>query len=301
MSFDLGSPTIEIAIAIAFVFFLLSIIVTTVTEWIAGRFQFRAKVLRKGLEGMLGDKHVVEAIFCHPLVRTDLRPDRDRDPSYIAPRNFAAAFFDRVDLVWEGGQLSKATVDVPGKEQTQTYEIDERLLAQLRSLSIVSDKGQVTSPDLEKWFEDSMDRVKGDYKRKSQIVTIGISVVLVIGLNASTLRIAERLSAEPAVRAAIVAKSESASQGSGDPEQAGKEIESAVGKLTSLKLPLFWAGENVPAWSLGAILTLLVGWAITIIAISLGAPFWFDALGKLSNLRMAGKKPKEEGGQPSPT
>ncbi len=36
-----------------------------------------------------------------------------------------------------------------------------------------------------------------------------------------------------------------------------------------------------------------LGWLITAAAVSLGAPFWFDLLNKLVNLRAAGKKPKE--------
>ena len=33
-----------------------------------------------------------------------------------------------------------------------------------------------------------------------------------------------------------------------------------------------------------------MGWVITIAAISLGAPFWFDLLGKVANLRGSGGK-----------
>lgn len=36
------------------------------------------------------------------------------------------------------------------------------------------------------------------------------------------------------------------------------------------------------------------GWLITALAITLGAPFWFDLLGKLISMRSTGKKPKEE-------
>lgn len=38
----------------------------------------------------------------------------------------------------------------------------------------------------------------------------------------------------------------------------------------------------------------LVGWFITALAISLGAPFWFDLLNKLVNFRAAGKNPQEQ-------
>ena len=41
-------------------------------------------------------------------------------------------------------------------------------------------------------------------------------------------------------------------------------------------------------WPHGVWLGLL-GWLVTILAISLGAPFWFDALGRLSRLRSSGK------------
>jgi hypothetical protein len=35
----------------------------------------------------------------------------------------------------------------------------------------------------------------------------------------------------------------------------------------------------------------IFGWLITALAISLGAPFWFDLLNKFINLRNAGKNP----------
>jgi hypothetical protein len=34
-----------------------------------------------------------------------------------------------------------------------------------------------------------------------------------------------------------------------------------------------------------------IGWLLMAIAVSLGAPFWFDLLNKLVNLRLAGVKP----------
>jgi hypothetical protein len=40
----------------------------------------------------------------------------------------------------------------------------------------------------------------------------------------------------------------------------------------------------------------LLGFLITAIAISLGAPFWFDLLNKLVKIRTAGKKEGPDGG-----
>jgi hypothetical protein len=47
-----------------------------------------------------------------------------------------------------------------------------------------------------------------------------------------------------------------------------------------------------PKWIL-VLLTKLAGWGITAMAIFLGAPFWFDLLSKIINIRGSGNKPKE--------
>ena len=42
-----------------------------------------------------------------------------------------------------------------------------------------------------------------------------------------------------------------------------------------------------------ALLLKILGWIVTGLRVSLGAPFWFDALGKLGSLRTAGRRPGE--------
>jgi hypothetical protein len=37
----------------------------------------------------------------------------------------------------------------------------------------------------------------------------------------------------------------------------------------------------------------IVGWILSAIAVSLGAPFWFDTLNRFMNIRSAGKAPDE--------
>jgi hypothetical protein len=297
MPVDLGGPALEIAIALAFVFFLLSLIVSHVGEGIAGLLNLRAGTLRKGLEGMLGDSAVVDAVLSHPLVRTDLQPDRNRDPSYVAPENFALALRDVLQVPPGEGPPAVAV-------GAESQPVADALATQLR---VLPSGGMVPElPELEKWFNESMDRVSGWYKRKAQLVAIAIAVVLVIVLNVSTLRIADQLSAEPKVLANVVAKAEATaadekakpdegeSQGKANLEQAGEDAESAVDDLAALSLPVFWADETNRPSSFEEWLLAIAGWAITIAAVSLGAPFWFDALGKLSNLRMAGKRPEEK-------
>ncbi len=289
MNIDLGSPVIDIAIALSFIFFLLSVIVSAVTEFGAGVFNLRAGTLKAGLEGMIGDADLVAKILGHPLVRTRLldssgQPDavaNERGPSYVSPQAFAQAFraeFNAADNV--------ATA----------------LTQQLAALGI--NAGQLAESDLktlEKWFNDSMARVSGWYKRKAQIIALIVAAVVAVGLNANALRLGEYLEREPTVRGAVVAQAEASAQkkefsnagkGEASIEAAGKQASDAYKKIDGLKLPLFWAKTNQPHGLSGWVVAV-VGWLLTAIAISFGAPFWFDALGKLANLRMAGKKPKE--------
>jgi hypothetical protein len=294
LSIDLGSPVIDIAVALSFIFFLLSVIASSVTEAIAWALNLRAKTLKKGLEGMLGDKGFVEKLFAHPLIRTELLKQpafakgiggeeakglegKERGPSYISPQNFVGAF--------------KAEVATAPEATTR----------QLEALGL--DPKHLTEADetLEQWFEGAMERVNGWYKRQSQKITVVIALVVAIGLNASTVRIVEHLDKEPTVRTAVVAQAEAAAQEKTTTkaaketslEAAGEGASSAYDKLGALKIPIFWAKENIPQNFLAGVVAL-VGCLLTAIAISLGAPFWFDTLGKLANLRMAGKKPESE-------
>jgi hypothetical protein len=53
--------------------------------------------------------------------------------------------------------------------------------------------------------------------------------------------------------------------------------------------------SKVDPWK---ILSMIFGWLLTVIAVSMGAPFWFDLLNKLMNIRNAGGKPEKAETQP---
>jgi hypothetical protein len=59
-----------------------------------------------------------------------------------------------------------------------------------------------------------------------------------------------------------------------------------------LKLPVGWTEENMPAEpTLGDLGLKGLGILLSAMAASFGAPFWFDVLDKVMNIRGAGKKP----------
>src|SRR5712691_9399228 len=151
---------------------------------------------------------------------------------------------------------------------------------------------------LEHWYDDAMDRVSGWYKRYVQRIILAISIVLVVTLNIDTINIAQVLWHVPTERAAV-ASAAAAHVAAGS--NASTSADQQVRAITALNLPLGWAPQHaksapstdprhVPV-TLGSWLIKLLGLVLTVLALSLGAPFWFDALSKLAQLRQSGPKP----------
>ncbi len=75
-----------------------------------------------------------------------------------------------------------------------------------------------------------------------------------------------------------------------------KEVNNTVIYLQNAGVPIGWTKENIPQIQKGFCknlwnwITKLFGIFLSAIALSLGAPFWFDLLNKIVNLRATGKK-----------
>lgn len=59
-------------------------------------------------------------------------------------------------------------------------------------------------------------------------------------------------------------------------------------------LGLGWDGVKIRSLTTYEVITKILGFILTALAISLGAPFWFDLLKKLVNIRSTGARPYEE-------
>ncbi len=190
--------------------------------------------------------------------------------------------------------------------------------------------------NIESWFNDSMDRLSGWYKRRSQLVAFLSGLILALILNVDSINIATKLWREPALRQAVAASADAyaqqqaqlpSEQGGQNPEETIQYLES---QLRFLNLPVGWTltafdtggkqctpiptsadqifgfpgkseqGEpvckyvsNFPLdWSSG--LAKLAGLLITGAATAQGAPFWFEILKKLVNVRSSGPNPAEK-------
>jgi hypothetical protein len=262
--------------------------------------------------------------YGHPLVQGLIRPGRGPDPSldptsappiwrlwrrppypsYLPSRTFVAALAD----IAEEAQTRLAAVDeqeteeevkaararmadaAEGLERTlaalPNVQLSEAMLALYRSAGGDAARFQHAA---EQWFDDAMERVSGWYKRRVQLWLFVIALVVASLLNADTLMAGKVLWRDDAVRAAVVRQAETAAEG----PLAEAEIDTIV---RNLQLPLGWdlslgdAPRQLPD-SFAGWLTKLAGVLLTVGAVMLGAPFWFDVLSKVVRVRTTGAPP----------
>jgi hypothetical protein len=312
---------LDVAIGLLFVFLVISLVCTALNEWFAQIMALRSGTLRNGITQLLEDD-LARQFYNHPLIsslrhkgRADQVLNRPGDPSYIPSDLFSAAL---VDLAAGGGAVDISSVsDVRAAIEKLPEGRARSALTAL--LDQVADETTDARSVIERWFDDAMDRVSGQYKRRIQIVTIAIAALVTVLVNADAIAITNTLRGDPALRAAIVALAEqTVQQGSffatpvaGDPPAGGEGTEGddgtpaanaengegvdreRLGRLVDqteeLGLPLGWDDppDSQPEW-LGKVLGLL----LTTAAVSLGAPFWFDLLSKVARIRTTGPRPE---------
>ena len=323
--FDLGTPIFEVALGLAFIFFLFSLVISSAIEGLASLGEVREKKLEKGIERILGEPSLATQILNHPLVKVDVT-SKKRKPAYVSSRNFALALVQilrkRGDCKSCGGNDKKAMEELT--KGIESYAGGTAVREQLDGM-LEQAHGSVAGfrTAAERWFDDSMDRVSGWYRSWVQILTCVLALAIAIGLNVDTIRIGERLADDTALRTSVVSQAEAAvsaepeaeekgegeeegkgeggvtegkAEGGGEsgeggeltPEEAGEDVEKALDKISGLHLPILWSEDND-----NVTVNTVVGWLITFLALSLGAPFWFDALSKLAHLKNARKEPEK--------
>jgi hypothetical protein len=305
----LNSTVLDLAIGIIFVYLFLAVMCTTINEWIAGITSVRARTLAEGIQQLLDQqkgsdptRSFLEDFYAHPLISGMLKPGKKglaAHPSYLPSRTFATAV---MDLATKGKLGSISFLDLEnGVKALPDGDVKTALLALLQNAS--GDLGHAQK-NIEEWFDDTMERASGWYKRRTEVVTACVAIVLTIGTNADTMRIGRLLWTNGTLRATIVEKARNRAETGREQASRTESVQypdkndplkpafkPSPDELNALKPLLGWSGQDLYGWSQWP--SRLLGWILSIIAISLGAPFWFDTLNKFMNIRNAGQKPKK--------
>ncbi len=289
-----GSQVLEVVIGLVLIYLALSIGCSGVKEVIASIFSLRAKTLEKAIRNMLknGPNDYTTKLFEHPLI-TGTAPEGEK-PSYISARMFAAALLDIV---------APADANQPRTMQSLRAGVTQIPDAKLRGtlLNIIdSSNGDLETARLkvEHWYDDTMARVSGWYKRMAQKIIFVAGLVLCVAVNADTLMIVKELWSDQAMRSAVVAQAVKKVHSTVPAKSTSPEVslQQVAGEIREANAPPIGWSRNLddvrafPNGLEGGILKLL-GILLTSFAIVMGAPFWFDMLNNVINLRSSGNPP----------
>lgn len=308
-----GSDIIDAAIGLFLVYLLFSVLSSALNEWIVGHLRgMRAKMLEQAIERMLASPELKKEFYDLPLIKSLASSDKTK-PSYISSEMFLDSL---VTLLKNKAKAADANLDQLSVEKaSENLESLTKLLrenlgslpVQPILLSLLSGARDIDDArrKLEVWFNEAMERASGWYKKHVQICMAIIAVGLAVIFNVDTFTIARELLGNSQLRAVLVASAEETVKQNSITNSSSTDIAQMAGKIQSLNLPIGWPActnfMELPSKGTEAQITWLRpgetlpmkigGLLVTAGAISMGAPFWFDLLGKLVNLRAAGSKP----------
>jgi len=308
---------LNLAIGIAFIYLLFSLVVSALNEFWLSYLDKRADFLKQGLEQLLQDSNKVTQVLEHGLVDA-LSRTTNGNPSYIGAEPFTAAVLDIVKAA------DPNTIRNISDFQASVTALPSSKFKQ--SLTAILDAADNDLASFKKgiadWYNRSMDRVSGWYKRYAQKWLLGLALALAVTCNVDTIHIIQALSSDPKLLADTVTQAintaragtaeqvvtphtepaKAAQPSPGPTEDTTQNVSqlinnayAAMNKLSNVSVPIGWSEpQRQYLYDPGHFVGALLGWFLTALAASLGAPFWFDTLQRFVNIRSNGRSPDEK-------
>jgi len=310
----LDSPFIDVLIGLFFFFSIFSIVCSAVQELIASFLHLRGKNLRKGVDQLMGEelsKELYERSHLNALI-TDRKILPRYAPSYVDPKAAAASITRYVNALEDGEAAAK---DLMAKldhlaEATGSPILKEVVSRVDGTVNGAIEQAREIEAKAEEIFDETMDRISGWYARRAKFMIFLIALVLAGLTNADTLQLANRLWTDEALRLQMTAQAEAFAALPDSEKQDWCDANGRCLDKLEKTFPIGWdfnsqkaatptpgAGStaNAPTESGRAEWLLrFFGWLLTAVAASMGGPFWFDLLGKVTRLKGAGNAPQKK-------
>ena len=313
-----GSSALEVSIGIMFVFFTLSLLASAVSEMGAALLHRREKFLQGGIANLTGlgtaDTSRAERLYAHPQIRELVRPGvpgrlrrGERLPAAIPAPVFASALLDVLasDALSDDPARPRALMDslatLPVGHPLRN-PIQRLVTTARQDIDAVRADLDAHRAAIESWFETAMHRVTDWYAVQVRWVLLACGIVLAVGLNVDAFAVAKGLWGDAGLRQAVVTAADRRVAG-GNPAVATADVPGALAEVRALDqfaLPIGWKFDGAapsgndprrwPGMDWRDYPAKLLGLLVTALAVMLGAPFWFDLLSRVVNLRSTGRR-----------
>jgi hypothetical protein len=227
-------------------------------------------------------------------------------PSYISAKSISEAVIDLL-VPDAAGNTTMTTI----QDSLDRLPKDLPFTTSLQSLA-TNAANDITRfrTSIESWYDDHMDRVSGWYKRHVAKITITVGAILVILLNINTITLGRTLYSNSVVGTAVSTVAAHNSTCQAGNQQCLATLQADLAAATQAGLPIGWPtvsaclvkGASCNWWQQRGILNpkgssgwqlvlVIIGFLLTILALTPGAQFWFGLLVKLGAIRSTGPKP----------
>lgn len=323
-----GSGILDLVIGLIFIYFIMSLICSSIREIFANLGDLRHQHLRDWFINIFKDKSFGDEIMNHHLIAG--LTTKDKKPSYIPDNIFSTVVFDLFVNKWNNKSESsdpdesiRDKLSFTFEELKTAIENSNVLKDDLRRI-LVQFAGESENLShfrtrVETWFNQAMTEAAGTYKQRSQWWILFVSLIATVALNIDSISVARFLYENPEVREQFAETAANMARDSSfqtfDLSQYPTVLDSTIQQGDSIfvninvnlkqiaaykdlmqqsSLPIGWSNQSFWGLTDKAWWTRFIGWLMTAIAVSMGAPFWFDMLNKLSNIRSSSKPPAEK-------
>jgi len=225
-----GSEILEVAIGLSFIFFFASLMCSALREGIEAFLKTRAQNLEGWLrenltdqtkdDGKIGSEGIIRGgdgnarvtlagFYEHSLIYPLFSGTYDKAtgkvsnlPSYVPSKHFAGALLDLLAPADGKGR--------PGLDQIATAAgnlQNERLKnVVLRAVGEANGDLDKARAAIEGWYDQSMERLSGYYKRWTQFILFCIGLIVAYTLNIDAIAVADQMLKDKALRQVVVAE-----------------------------------------------------------------------------------------------
>ena len=305
--------SVDVLIGLTVIMLALSMVVTVFTQFLTTVLNSRGRHLKRSLADLIQQvdpnldedtaKKIARKVLMHPLI-SGAKGGMTRLGSVILREEFIKMLLDLAHRT-EGHRLDEKTrmalktslaaggiadpADTLKRVRSSTLALEEArpdlALNVRQSMAILQEAKSEFVAFVNGWFDQTMDRATQRFTFSTRAVTLVGATVVALALQLDTVALVNRLSQDAEIRQVLVKTAElQATAAQGEATASPKaQAESQMQWLASHGLIAIpkdlgdwqkrWADANAP------------GIAVTVILLSLGAPFWYSMLGRLLKLR----------------
>jgi hypothetical protein len=307
--------TLDVLIGLSVLMLVLSMIVTVLTQVMTGLLNSRGKHLLGGIADILQQtdprisrglaEEISGAVLKHPLIRASegkLGTVVHREELTKLLLEFAAGEGPTTLSAAATEALQGALVKTGVCSGNATpEEVKEQIREIIKNVGLLALQLELTHPELTNaarariailqqassqflgkinlWFDQTMDRVADRFTQHTRYVTFvgGLLICFLLQLDISAL--VSRLSSDDALRNMLVTQAQNVDL---NPAEKQNIHDLVTNNLVGMPLSV---SDWTARWSVDNALTKILGITLSAILLSLGAPFWYNALQNLIRLR----------------